>query len=126
MKTKDFVKENFVIDAHEAHQDHEVQMARSQCYNAAQAAIELHKLLKNISEQQGIEGWVAAKITMAADYLDTVRDYLKYESVDGLHENTSSAVATVPATGKGPNVGTLFGGGYKPQTPFTKKAKKTK
>jgi hypothetical protein len=101
-------------------------MARAQCYNAAQSAIELHKLLKNISEQQGIEGWVAAKITMAADYLDTVRDYLKYESVDGLHENTSSAVATAPATGKGPNVGTLFGGSYKPQTPFTKKAKKTK
>jgi len=126
MKTKEFIKENFLDQAQEAHKDHEVQMARAQCYNAAQAAIELHKLLKHVSEDQGIEGWVAAKITMAADYLDTVREYMKYQSISSLDENTSSAVASAPAVGKGPNVGTLFGGDYKPETPFTKKAKKRK
>jgi hypothetical protein len=79
MKTTDFIKENFVTDAAEAHQDHEVQMARSDCYNAAKYAIELHKLLKNISEQQGLEGWVSEKITLANDYLRTVTEYLRYE-----------------------------------------------
>ena len=66
--------------AQEAQSDHEVNMARAQCYNAAQHAIEIHKLLKNISEMQGIEGWVASKLTLAEDYLNTVRDYLTYEA----------------------------------------------
>ena len=79
MKPTDFIKEDFVTDAHEAHQDHEVQMARSDCYNAAKYAIELHKLLKNISEQQGLDGWVSEKITLANDYLRTVHEYLTYE-----------------------------------------------
>ena len=79
MKTTDFIKENFVAAAEEAHQDHEVQMARGQCYNAAKYAMEIHKMLKDVSEMEGIEGWVAAKITMAEDYLNTVRDYLNYQ-----------------------------------------------
>jgi hypothetical protein len=59
--------------------DHEVQMARSELYRAANSAIELHKMLRMISEKQGIEGWVAAKITKAADYLESVYHYLDYE-----------------------------------------------
>lgn len=79
MKTTDFLNESFVEDAAAAHQDHEVQMARSDCYNAAKYAIELHKLLKNISEQEGLDGWVSEKITLANDYLRTVTEYLRYE-----------------------------------------------
>ena len=79
MKPIDFIKEDFVTDAHDVHQDHEVQMARADCYNAAKYAIELHKMLKNISEQQGLEGWVSEKITVANDYLRTVHEYLTYE-----------------------------------------------
>jgi hypothetical protein len=79
MKPTDFIKEDFVTDAHEAHQDHEVQMARSDCYSAAKYAIELHKMLKNVSEQQGLDGWVSEKITLANDYLRTVHEYLTYE-----------------------------------------------
>lgn len=62
-------------------QDHEVQMARADCFNAAKNAIELHRLLKNISEQQGLEGWVSEKITLAADYLSTVKEYMEYELI---------------------------------------------
>ena len=83
MKTTDFINESFVEDAVEAHQDHEVQMARGDCYNAAKYAIELHKLLKNISEQQGLDGWVSEKITLANDYLRTVTEYLRYEQQSG-------------------------------------------
>lgn len=81
MKTTDFITENLAMAAQEAQSDHEVNMARAQCYNAAQYAVEIHKLLKNISEMQGIEGWVASKLTLAEDYLNTVRDYLRYEAV---------------------------------------------
>jgi len=35
--------------------------------------------LRNVSEQQGLEGWVAAKITLASDYLNTVREHLEYQ-----------------------------------------------
>jgi hypothetical protein len=83
MKTTEFLKENSIIaqEADTMHKDHEVQMARSQMYNSANAAIEIHKLLKNISEMEGIEGWVASKLTLANQYLESVRDYLKYEQV---------------------------------------------
>ena len=101
MKTTDFLNENFIADATEAHQDHEVQMARSDCYNAAKYAIELHKLLKHISEQQGLDGWVSEKITLANDYLRTVTEYLRYEqqsSSSGMPEfDVGSATQTLDA-----------------------------
>lgn len=83
MKTTEFIVETSVIaqEADLMHADHEVQMARSQMYSAAHAAIEIHRLLKDISEMQGIEGWVASKLTLASQYLESVRDYLKYEAV---------------------------------------------
>ena len=62
--------------------DHEVNMARSDLHRAAHASIALSKMLSHISEQQGLEGWVQAKITKAADYLDTVYHYLEYEMKD--------------------------------------------
>jgi hypothetical protein len=84
MKSTEFLAENSIIaqEADNMHRDHEVQMARSQMYSAAQAAIEIHRLLRDISEMEGIEGWVASKLTLASEYLESVRDYLKYEAVD--------------------------------------------
>ena len=79
MKTTDFIKEGIGEDAHAMHQDHEVQMARSDCYNSAKYAIELHKMLHHIGEQQGLDGWVSEKITLANDYLRTVWEYLRHE-----------------------------------------------
>lgn len=76
------VAENIVIGAHKMEQDHEVQMARSQLYSTAKHAIKLHELLKHISEQEGLEGWVQAKITKAADYIDTVYNYMHYDNID--------------------------------------------
>lgn len=127
MKSIDFLKEGFVEDAHTVHQDHEVQMAREECYHAAENAIALHKLLRNISENQGLEGWVSSKITLANDYLSTVREYLEYEIMSGhmkpelnademeIAETSAGSVAGVvnpPAKNKS-KVGTLFGGTYK-------------
>lgn len=136
MKSIDFLKEGFVDDAQDVHLDHEVQMARADCYHAAENAIALHKLLRNISEQQGLEGWISSKITLANDYLNTVREYLEYEMLSAgavnelpvqmpIAENSSSTVATVvnpEVSGKRKNqIGTLFGGTYKQKS--TKESK---
>jgi hypothetical protein len=83
MKSLDFIKEDIVTDAQDAHVDHEVQMARSDCFHAAEDALTLHRMLRNIPETAGLEGWVAAKITLAADYLNTVREYLEYQMTTG-------------------------------------------
>lgn len=83
MKSHDFLNENIVDDAAIMHQDHEVQMARKECYHSAENAIKIHQLLQQISEAQGLEGWVAAKITLASDYLTTVREYLEYQAISG-------------------------------------------
>ena len=81
MKTQEFIIETSLIaqEADAMHSDHEVQMARSDCYNAAKYAIELHRMLKQLSEQQGLDGWVSEKITLANDYLRTVHEYLAHE-----------------------------------------------
>ena len=76
---KDVQTEDLALMAHKAEMDHEVQMARSDLYKAAKYSIKLHEILKNVSEEQGLEGWVAAKITKAADYLSSVKHYMEYE-----------------------------------------------
>ena len=80
---KEVQTEDLALMAQKAEMDHEVQMARSDLYKAAKYSIKLHELLKNVSEQQGLEGWVAAKITKAADYLSSVKHYMEYEMISG-------------------------------------------
>lgn len=52
-------------------------------------------------------------------------EFLNYNGARGsLSETTSSgSIGTAMTGGKSPNVGTLFGGNYKPKTPFTAKKK---
>ena len=82
--------------AHKVEQDHEVQMARSDLYKAAKYSIKLHERLKNISEEEGLEGWVAAKITKASDYLSSVFHYMDYEMMSS-EEMTESRTKIVQA-----------------------------
>ena len=67
MKSKDLIQENLADEASKVEQDHEVQMARAQLYKIAKYSIKLHEMLKNVSEQEGLEGWVQSKITKASD-----------------------------------------------------------
>ena len=87
------VSEAIVDHAGTADSDHEVQMARADLYNIADKALKLHKILKNISEQEGLQGWQQAKITKAADYLDAVFSSLNYETM-----STMTSVQTRPAS----------------------------
>jgi hypothetical protein len=72
--------------------DHEVQMARSDLIQAAKNAQMVYELVKNIPEEQGIEGWVQEKIIKAADYLNTVREYLESQHIEN-HGETQEQMA---------------------------------
>jgi hypothetical protein len=61
--------------------DHEVEMARSDLYSASQNAEKIHAMIKNVGEDEGLEGWVQEKIIKANDYLNTVREYLEGKQV---------------------------------------------
>lgn len=60
------------------HDDHEVEMAKAQAYRAAKCAMEIHKMLRMVNE---LEGWMQAKITLAADYLEAVASNLEYDLI---------------------------------------------
>lgn len=77
---KQEVKENLADMAHKVEQDHEIQLARAELYKAAKYSIKLHDMLKTMSEQEGLDGWVSAKITKASDYLSTVYHHLDYQT----------------------------------------------
>jgi hypothetical protein len=87
-------------DTYSQEPDHEVQMARQEVYRTAKLAIKLHEMLKQVGEQQGLEGWVQRKLTRAADYIETVYDYLDYEMrypSDMMEADEQPAQAPAPA-----------------------------
>jgi hypothetical protein len=91
---KKIKNEDLAQMAQKAEQDHEVQMARSDLYKAAKYSIKLHDMLKSISETQGLEGWVQAKITKASDYLSSVYHYMEYELISQNNINAEEKIMT--------------------------------
>ena len=79
MKEKDLKETGLADLAYKAEADHEVQMARAQLYKIGKYAIKMHEMLKGVSEQEGLEGWVQSKITKAADYMGAVYHQMEYE-----------------------------------------------
>ena len=73
--------------------DHEVEMARSDLYSAAKNAQQVYAMIKELSEDEGLEGWVQEKIIKANDYLNTVREYLEGKQVQ---EMTGGVIAGGP------------------------------
>ena len=57
--------------------DHEVQMARGDLFQCAKNAKQILDLIRDRTEDEGLEGWVQAKITKASDYLNSIRQYLE-------------------------------------------------
>ena len=81
-RANEAIKEGLGDLAHAAEKDHEVQMARAELYKLAKYAIKLHEKLKGVSEAEGLEGWVQAKITKSADMIGSVYHHLDYQEVD--------------------------------------------
>jgi hypothetical protein len=67
--------------------DHEVEMARSDLFSAAKNAQQVYLMIKDVGEDEGLDGWVQEKIIKANDYLNTIREYLEGKQVQGVTEN---------------------------------------
>ena len=59
--------------------DHdEIEMAKGELYDTIKHAVSLYK---KISTTNNLEAWVRAKITKAADYLNSIKHYLDHEEI---------------------------------------------
>lgn len=61
----------------EEHREENLGMTHGTLGNAHGAVKEIVDLIRQLPEDCDLEPWVVSKITIAEDYLDTVRDYLK-------------------------------------------------
>ena len=66
--------------------DHEVEMARSDLFSAAKNAKQVYEMIQDVSEEEGLDGWVQEKIIKANDYLNTIREYLEGKQVQSVTE----------------------------------------
>lgn len=73
---------------------HELDMAKSQVYRAAKCAMEIHKMLRMVDE---LEGWMQAKITLAADYLEAVSSNLEYDIIAATMDTDMSPMGIMEA-----------------------------
>ena len=77
--------------------DHEVSMARKDVQRLAKYSLELEQMLNNVSEEEGLQGWVQAKITKAADYISSVKHYMEGDTVEE-SETVTEGTWSIPDT----------------------------
>ena len=75
--------------------DYEGSMAKGQLKTMIDAAQQLHDMLR---DDENMPEWVQSKITKAADYLDTSRDYLMSQKRDKPSDATNEAIRLVRDT----------------------------
>jgi hypothetical protein len=84
-------RKNGLIKHGESRLDHEVEMARSDLFSAAKNAKQVYELIADVSEEEGLEGWVQEKIIKSNDYLNTIREYLEGKQLQ--NEMTGGVIA---------------------------------
>jgi hypothetical protein len=77
VKQQALKKENML--AREQHEDHEISMATSELKNVYINAKKLFDIIKQRSEQEGLDAWQQSKITKASDYLNSVLTAIRGE-----------------------------------------------
>jgi hypothetical protein len=79
VKAKKTVKEDHGCTTCDSHNlDYEGEMAKAELYKLIQSA---KKIFSMLDEDAQLEAWVQSKITKATDYLNSVEQYLEYQSV---------------------------------------------
>jgi len=110
MKTNEFLKED----------DHEASMARAELVQIIKNAIALAKI---VHEGDDLPGWVSSYITLANDHLNSVHEYMEYNSHAVAESATSGATSSASvATSMGGGAG--FGNSIFMKRSVPKKAKK--
>ena len=64
-------------DSDKEHREENIGMTHNTLGNADDAVGEIIELIRKLPKHCHLEPWVVSKITIAEDYFDTVRDYLK-------------------------------------------------
>jgi hypothetical protein len=67
-------------EGEEEHDSSEIEMAAADLHKIAEYAPKLQSI---VSQMPNLEGWVAAKITKASDYISSVYHWLEYQEQDG-------------------------------------------
>lgn len=80
----------------EEHDESEIEMACADLYKISQYS---PKLIEMVKQMPSLEGWVASKITKAADYITSVYGWLEYSSnkdcgCDGGHDSSHNSSGT--------------------------------
>ena len=70
--------------------DHEVEMAKSDLLQLLKNTKTVMMLVKDRTEDEGLEGWVQEKIIKAADYMNTLAEYLEGKRIQ---EMTGGVIA---------------------------------
>ena len=96
MKTNEFLKED----------DHEASMARAELMQIAKNAIALAKI---VHEGDDLPGWVSSYITLADDHLNSVHEYMEYQSAK--EPDLSIAESATSGGTSSASVATSMGGG---------------
>jgi hypothetical protein len=80
----------------------EIDMAKSELYNTINHAVSLYKKLDSVNK---LEAWVSAKITKAADYLNSIKHYLDHEEVgsEEINSEQNEEIDLIRAFDKGSN-----------------------
>ena len=93
--------ESIVKEGCEVVPDHnEGSMAQRQLFNMENNARELLAMLPDDAE---LPEWVSAKLTKAADYLDSVKDYLSFDAYHGEYDRVEGC-----GCGSSPEMGTII------------------
>jgi hypothetical protein len=79
-------RKNGLVPHGQSRIDHEVEMARSDLFSAAKNAQQVYSMIKDVGEDEGLDGWVQEKIIKANDYLNTIREYLEGKQVQSVTE----------------------------------------
>ena len=115
MKTKEFLKED----------DHEASMARAELMQIAKNAITLAKI---VHEGDDLPGWVSSYITLANDHLNSVHEYMEYQSDKepdlSIAESATSGGTSSASVATSMGGGAGFGNSIFMSRSGTKKAKK--
>jgi hypothetical protein len=88
-EVEEVIVEGEDMDGEESHvdegeYDYEGDMAKSQLRTILDAAQELHDQL---GDEDNLPEWVQSKITLAKEYIDTARDYMKSEGQESVQES---------------------------------------
>lgn len=77
-------------------QDEDGWMAKSELYKLAKDAIALHGM---IQDTDNLEPWVQSKITKASDYINSIRNYMEYLSMNEYPQGAPTVVDDLPDEG---------------------------